>query len=102
MNHSPTPDQPGVWTHAETSQGALWWQETLLIAAARFARAPARRASLLVPRRPGLAARAGAVADWLGVGSQVAIGAAGPIVRFESDPWARGASPGGRAALGRP
>ncbi|HEY3109743.1 MAG TPA: hypothetical protein VGL23_13365 [Chloroflexota bacterium] len=102
MNHSVTPDQQGVSPGLEPSPSALWWQEALLVAAARFARAPGRRASLVLLRRPGLVARARAVADRLGVGSQVAIGAAGPLVRFESDHWLPAPERGERAPAGRP
>ena len=93
MNDCVAPGQPGALAHFEPSAGALWWQEALLIAAARFARTSGRRASLALVGRPDLLARAGAVADGIGVASQVAIGAAGALVRFEADAGPDGGQP---------
>src|SRR5439155_5973204 len=62
MNHSVTPDQPGVSSAAGPAPDELWWQQALLAAAARFASAPDRSATLLLRRRPGLVDRARAVA----------------------------------------
>ena len=99
MNHSVTPDQAGVTTRLAASPETLWWQEAVLGAAACFARAPGRRATLVLRRRPGLVERARAVAARLDVGSRIAIEAAGPVVTFRSGCWARRCE---RAGAARP
>src|SRR4030095_9528512 len=58
----------------------LWWQETLLRAAARVSLASGRAAPLVLRRSPGLVARARAVADEVDVDGTVLVEAAGPTI----------------------
>jgi hypothetical protein len=80
VNDSTSADEGGTPSLADQRPDGLWWQEGLLRAAARFSRTPGRSATLVLRRRPGLVARARAVADDLDVDGTVVIEAGGPAI----------------------
>ena len=65
---------------ADERPDELWWPAALLGAAARFGQRPGRSATLVLRARPGLVARARAIAGRLDVESAVTIEAAGPTI----------------------